>query len=69
MNIEKLIKVIIIDCDTKGMNNDEWDIIPWERDGSKGELLMGINPTHTPKIIVFVYNLLFVDWVYNKLII
>jgi hypothetical protein len=28
MNIEKLIKVIIIDCDTKGMNNDEWDIIP-----------------------------------------
>ena len=37
--------------------------------GSMGELFMGINPTHIPEIIIFVYNLLFVDWVYEKPII
>jgi hypothetical protein len=40
-----------------------------KREGSKGELLMGINLTHIPKIIIFVYNLLFIDWVYEKPII
>ena len=40
-----------------------------KREGSKGELFMGINPTHIPEIIIFVYNLLFVDWVYAKPII
>jgi hypothetical protein len=40
-----------------------------ERGGSNGELFMGINPTHIPEIIIFVYNPLFVDRVYKKPII
>jgi hypothetical protein len=29
-----------------------------KREGFKGELFMGINPTHIPEIIIIVYNLL-----------
>jgi hypothetical protein len=34
-------------------------MIPQERGGYKGELFMGINPTHIPKLLfIIVYNLL-----------
>ena len=52
----------------KEMKNDE-ELWFHEREGSKEELFMDINPTHIPKIIILVYNLLFVDWVYERPII
>jgi len=43
----------------KEMKNDE-ELWFHEREGSKEELFMDINPTHIPKIIIMLYNLLFV---------
>jgi hypothetical protein len=52
----------------KEMKNDG-GIWIHKREGYKGELFMGINPTNIPEIIIFVYNLLFADWVYERPII
>ena len=40
-----------------------------QREEFKGELFMGINPTHIPEIIIIVYNRIFVDWEFPKLVI
>jgi hypothetical protein len=42
------------------MKNDG-GILFQKREGFKGELFMGINPTHLPEIIIFMYNLSFFD--------
>jgi hypothetical protein len=59
MNIEMINKVVIIGCDTREMKMIGGYDSTRERDPS-GILLMGINPTHNPKIIIIVYNILFV---------
>jgi len=46
------------------IDEERWEaMIPQERERerSKGELFMCINPTHIPKIIIIVYKFIFVD--------
>jgi hypothetical protein len=58
MNIEMINKIIIVGCDTRWMKMMGGYDFKRER-GPRGILIMGINPTHFPKIIIIVYNLIF----------